>query len=44
MSIAKPVLVKDFGETFDPEIDPILLKQVFKLGSGIKQIQLGDNN
>ena len=44
VSIGKPVLVEDLGETVDPGIDPILLKQVFKSGSGIKQIRLGDSN
>lgn len=44
VSIGKPVLVEDLGETLDPAIDPILLKQVFKSGSGIKQIRLGDSN
>ena len=44
MSIGKPMLVEDLGKTVDPGIDLILLKQVFKSGSGIKQIRLGDSN
>ena len=44
VSIGRPVLVEDIGETLDPGIDPILLKQVFKSGSGIKQIRIGDSN
>jgi dynein heavy chain len=44
ISIGKPVLVEDIGENLDPGIDPILLKEVFKSGSGIKQIRIGDSN
>lgn len=44
VSIGRPVLVEDIGELLDPGIDPILLKQVFKSGSGIKQIRIGDSN
>jgi dynein heavy chain len=44
VSIGKPVLVEDIGELLDPGIDPVLLKQVFKAGSGIKQIRIGDSN
>mmetsp|Transcript_6046 Transcript_6046/g.5646 ORF Transcript_6046/g.5646 Transcript_6046/m.5646 type:complete len:404 (+) Transcript_6046:3773-4984(+) len=42
--IGRPVLVEDIGELIDPGIDPILLKQIFKSGSGIKQIRIGDSN
>ena len=44
VSIGRPVLVEDIAEILDPGIDPILLKQVFKSGSGIKQIRIGDSN
>jgi len=44
VSIGRPVLVENIGENLDPGIDPILLKQVFKSGSGIKQIRIGDSN
>jgi dynein heavy chain len=44
ISIGKPVLVENIGELLDPGIDPVLLKQVFKSGSGIKQIRIGDSN
>ena len=44
VSNGRLVLVEDIGENLDPGIDPILLKQVFKSGTGIKQIRIGDSN
>lgn len=38
-----PLLLESVGEDLDPILDPILLKQIFKVG-GIKQIKFGDTN
>jgi dynein heavy chain len=40
----RPVLIEDVEEYIDPAIDPILLKQAFDTGGGIKQMRLGDAN
>ena len=38
-----PLLLESVGEDLDPILDPVLLKQVFKVG-GVKQIKFGDTN
>ena len=39
-----PLLLESVGEDLDPILEPILLKQITKVGGGIKQIKFGDNN
>lgn len=41
--IGNPVLVEDIGETLDPALEPVLLKQVFQSG-GRTLIRLGDTD
>lgn len=36
-----PLVFESIGEQVDPLIDPVLLKQVFKV-AGVKQIKFGD--
>ena len=38
-----PLLLESVGEELDPILDPVLLKQVFKV-AGVKQIKFGDTN
>ena len=37
------VLLESVGEELDPILDPVLLKQVFKVG-GVRQIKFADSN
>jgi dynein heavy chain len=41
--IGMPVLLEDLGETLDPSLEPILLKQTFNQG-GRLLIRLGDSD
>jgi dynein heavy chain len=43
VQFGQPVLLENIGETLDPSLEPLLLKQVFKAG-GVMQIRLGDAN
>lgn len=38
-----PLLLESVGEELDPILDPVLLKQIFKI-AGVKQIKFGDSN
>ena len=37
------VLLESVGEELDPILDPVLLKQVFKVG-GVRQIKFADSS
>ena len=37
----KPVLLENVGEEFDPALEPVLAKQIFKQG-GTEMIKIGD--
>ena len=41
IQFGNPVLIEDVGETLDPALEPLLMKQIFKK-SGVPSIRLGD--
>ena len=41
IQFGNPVLVESVGETLDPALEPLLMKQIFKK-SGVPSIRLGD--
>jgi dynein heavy chain len=41
IQFGNPVLVEDVGETLDPALEPLLMKQIFKK-NGVPSIRLGD--
>jgi dynein heavy chain len=41
IQFGNPVLMEDVGETLDPALEPLLMKQIFKK-SGVPSIRLGD--
>ena len=42
VQFGSPVLLENIGESIDPTLEPLLLKQTFKQG-GVVQIQLGES-
>lgn len=42
MRLGNPLLIESVGEEIDPLLEPLLLKQIVKIG-GVKSIKFGDN-